>query len=136
MKKRAFKFFLLGILLLVLLRGPLFRWCVRYECNNTQEIYHLQDEVLLAQLREEVAQASAGNVWGWAEFAQRFTARHLRFVTTPESSLPEQVWINGEAHCVGYAALMGAVLDEVYRLKRDEIYSLHAKIVHVPQSVP
>ncbi|MEL7246763.1 MAG: hypothetical protein AAFO03_00030 [Bacteroidota bacterium] len=129
MKKRGFKLFLLGILLLVLLRGPLFRWCIRYECTSTQEIYRLQDEVLLAQLREEIAKTSARDIWNWAEFAQRFTARHLRFVTNPESSQPEQVWSNGKAHCVGYAALMGAVLEEVYRLKHDEIL-LSPKVTH------
>ena len=121
MKKRAWKFFLLGLLLLLLLRGPLFRWCIRYEYTNEQEIYRLQDETLLAQLRAEVDKAPDGDIWHWAKFAQSFTARQLRFVTAPESSLPERAWEIGEAHCVGYAALMGGVLEEVYRLKRDKI---------------
>ena len=77
--------------------------------------------MLLAQLTEEIAPITNEDSWYWAEFAQSFTARHLRFVVSPESSVPDRVWKTGEAHCVGYTALMAAVLVEIYRQKQTEL---------------
>lgn len=105
------------LFMLVLLRGPIFRLCFQYQSQRTIPLPALHEAALKQQIRMAVLSLPDDDIKAWAYFAQRFTAQRLQFSSKAKSSLPDKVWRSGEGHCVGYAALAGAVLREVVRQK-------------------
>lgn len=110
---KSIRSFLLVLLLFILFREPLFRWCVQYDCSSSIPIPRISDEKLLELISQEVVYLVDDGPAEWAEVAQQLTARQLAFRPSANNSHPNIVWNSGKAHCVGYAALMGAVLQNI-----------------------
>lgn len=123
MRKYKWQWYLISVLLLLLLRAPIFRLCVRYECSQEIAISPIQRSELKSAIRQAAKQLPNDDIDALIRYSQSFTARYLRFRTSVNSSLPDDAWASGEAHCVGYAALMGAVLQELIGLKAEHLVS-------------
>lgn len=112
---------ILVLLLIILLRGTIFRACVRYKCLETIPISRIHTPELKHLLQEAAVKLPAGDPMSWAPFSQRFTADHLRFTDLANNSNADGAWASGQAHCVGYAALMGAVLQEMIAAQQAQL---------------
>jgi len=121
MKKRYVALLLLSACLL--LRGQIYRLCVRYEPTGKRSFISL-DEM------DEISRSAAG----WAisnpaadardiiAFARLKTVQHASFTTRKVSGDPGVVMGTGVANCVGYSRLFAAILvhaDKDNRLEQE-----------------
>lgn len=109
----------LFLFLIILFRGPIFRLCFQYQPLQIVPIHSINDDQLKQQISTAVLSSPDKDIKEWGHFAQKLTAQHLQFSLSANSSLPNEVWRSGKAHCVGYAALMGAILQEIIRQKEE-----------------
>ena len=100
----------LGVLLLLLLvfRGPIFRTLIKYEVVGQRNLQTITDEELLSEIREAKIDGAC-SLEDIASTADLLTRSALGFVASSEPTDPNEVYRSGEANCVGYAALFGAV---------------------------
>lgn len=114
---KAIRYFLFFLLLLFLLRGPLFRLCVQYVCTEERAIPVATNANLRAEVLAAAQQLPADDGLAWAYYAQDFTAKQLKFRPSANQAHPDEAYESGQAHCVGYAALMAAVLRTIQQEK-------------------
>lgn len=106
------------IALLVLFRAPIFRCLVHYEPLQTIAIPLITHSELLEQIKTDALALADDNLASWVNYAQGLTAKQLQFRVNVQSSDPNQVWQSGQAHCIGYAALMGTILKTILMEKK------------------
>ena len=95
------------LLILFLFRGFIFRATIVYHPLGTREIYPLQDSTILKQIPLDVP---IGDLEKNMIIAQKFTNKHLSFSFGNAPFMPEDVFHQQEANCIGYAALYCATL--------------------------
>ncbi len=75
-------------------------------------------------LQQAAVELPENDVQALIDFSQSITAENLHFRPSAKESHPDRVWSLGEAHCIGYAALMGAVMQELITLKEETLTAL------------
>ncbi|MCG8330209.1 MAG: hypothetical protein MI974_21095 [Chitinophagales bacterium] len=95
------------MLILFLFRGSIYRSIIVYHPLGTREVYPLQDSTILKKIP---LNSSIGDIDRNMSIAQKFTNKYLSFSFGNAPFLPEDVFHQQEANCVGYAALYSATL--------------------------
>jgi hypothetical protein len=111
MKKRYYILFF--ILLAILFRGQLFRFCVSYEPAGNRDFIALNDKVLVQKIDDWGLENPGATPKQLIAYARKQTARNASFVMRSTSGEPDDIAKSGRANCVGYARLFAAILDRV-----------------------
>jgi hypothetical protein len=111
LKKRYY--FLVFILLLLVFRGQLFRLCIHYEPVGERTILVVNNPDLQSEITGWATKNPTASVKSRIAFSRRLTAKSASFVMRSASGQPDDVYVSGEANCVGYARLFAGVLEEV-----------------------
>jgi hypothetical protein len=112
--KRALKVTSFLLLVVLLLRGPLFRLLVKYEAVGVRSGIALQDE----SLQRQVDSLSAGrdlNIKQVARLSSQIVTNRLSFTTEQAPSDPNRLYHTRKGNCVGYAAMFHAIADYLIR---------------------
>lgn len=113
MKGKKRYYLLVFVLILILLRGQLFRLCVHYEPVGERMILAINNPDLQNEIRDWAAHNPAASLQRRINFSRILTAKSAAFVLRSTSARPDDVYLSGEANCVGYARLFAAILEEV-----------------------
>ncbi len=102
--------YLLSIsLLLLILRGPIYRQLVQYQVVGERQLIPLTDPELLAIIDQE----AEGDIRGIQEIIHiglQITNQTLHFTTGKASRNPNQLFRTQKANCIGYSALFHSVV--------------------------
>ena len=111
MKKR-YRILIIGILLVLLFRGYLFRTLVRYQENNELEKIPLTNETLRDQIKSIQSQEDIEDL---IKIALVLTADHLHFRSQASSVDPNQLFrpTSSPTHCVGYSAFFATIFQQL-----------------------
>lgn len=102
------------LLLLLLLRGPLYRLCINYERIGERPIQSVSDPEFQNVLSTTFS-AEAPNLEQILKVSRQLTDRHLSFTTERVGNDAQTVLRTGKANCIGYAALFCSIADELIR---------------------
>jgi hypothetical protein len=120
MKGKKRYYLLVFILLLVLFRGQLFRLCVHYEAAGERTILAVNNQDLQREIEDWAAENPAASVKKRIAYSRKLTAKSTAFVMRSASGHPDDVYVSGQANCVGYARLFAGVLEEVNKAIGDD----------------
>lgn len=106
-------------LLLFLFRGQLFRLCVHYEPIGERTILAASNQDLQREIANWAAENPEASVKKRIAYSRKLTAKSTSFVMRSASGQPDDVYVSGQANCVGYARLFAGVLEEVNKAMGD-----------------
>jgi hypothetical protein len=113
MKGKKRYYLLVFVLLLVLFRGQLFRFCIQYEPVGERTILVVNNPALQREIVDWAADNTTASVKERIAYSRKLTAKRAAFVMRSTSGQPDDVYVSGRANCVGYARLFAGVLEEV-----------------------
>lgn len=103
---------ILGILLFIS-RDFLFSHLVKYEITSTG----LSNKKIEPNLKKYIAvsatELESGDIAEIVELALKLTSEKLKFTTRQRSNNPNDLFVTGKAHCVGYAIFYSSVCNEL-----------------------
>ncbi|WP_020571306.1 hypothetical protein [Neolewinella persica] len=108
------------ILLLILFRGQLFRLCAHYEPVGERTILVVNNQDLQREIAKWAAENSAASVEKRIAYSRKLTAKTASFIMRSASGQPDDVYVTGQANCVGYARLFAGILEEVNKAMGEE----------------
>lgn len=124
--KHALKTIGVSILILLLFRGIIFRWVIKYdEIGSRSEI-----EITNGHLIEKIERHSKNkeiDLNEILEIADEITNEELKFTTNRASNNPNTLINTNQANCVGYSAMFNSIVNHLIRKYKlqDEIEAEH-----------
>lgn len=106
--KKALKILGITLLLLLLLRGFLFRLLVTYVEIGERPTIEITDEAFIMRIEERAAE-SVMDIENITEIAMELTTEILHFTTKRASNNPNELIHTKQANCIGYAALFNSI---------------------------
>lgn len=103
---------LIGMLLLVLLRGSLYRTCVKYTETGTRKSIVINNPQLITII--EQAKKKTGKeqltINEIIAMARKISNQHLQFSMGKVANNPNKLIGTGKANCIGYSAMFNAIV--------------------------
>ncbi len=109
--------FALFVLLVVLIKGVLFRWVVVYGSDGPRKVSVAASSDMKAWISAEADRDALDDEHGIVTEAQRLTAKRLQFTTGPCASDAATVFKERKANCIGYAALCAAISNTLFEMR-------------------
>lgn len=116
--KRRTKVLLAFLLLLILvtgLRGPLYRLTVKYHPTGERQPFMLTDPQLEQMLLAEKEVREPGDIEDMIDLALDLTTENLHFSAKQFPPDPNLMHLPAGANCIGYSALFNTLLRELIR---------------------
>ncbi len=124
--KRVRKVLVVSVLVLVLLRGPVFRFMVSYYSIGKRPTVEVTNTKLIAEI-DAASRDKDLDVEEVVAIADEVTSSTLRFSKGRVSNNPNELIENGNANCIGYAAMFNSVVNHLIQKHglQDEIAAEH-----------
>ena len=95
--------------LMVLMRGPLYRSLFSYKDCGERDSFSITSKFLLAYIDSVADMDNVESVGQIAELSNKITSAQLSFQATRSEINPNKLFPNKSTHCVGYSAFYAAV---------------------------
>ncbi len=110
--KKALKIIGIGLLLIFLFRGFLYRQTIHYTPIKERKSIPLTNQKIITAIQTE-AKNKQLDLSTIAHIARKITNSHLQFTFQKVSNNPNKVAVTGKANCIGYAALFNAIANHL-----------------------
>jgi len=104
------------VLIIIVLRGPLYRFTVSYSSIGQRAGYEIANDKLWQYLRENNVEKDSADIKEVIETSLTLTSNRLDFVFSKNNSNPNLLIDSKFANCVGYAAFFSTVCN--YQLEK------------------
>ena len=119
--KRKFRNVAIGValfvVLIVLFKGVLFRWCVVYASFGPRKVSVTASAAMKTWISAEADRDALDGEHDILTEAQRLTAKRLQFTTGPCASDAATVFKERKANCIGYASLCAAISNTLFEMR-------------------
>lgn len=110
--------------MLFLFRGALFRTFITYEVIGERVLAGVVDENLISEIQSKT-EGKDLSVKQILRISGEITERNLSFTFHKSPNETNEVYREGKANCVGYAALFGAIANYIAKDQRNPIIVTH-----------
>lgn len=124
--KKVLKIIGVLVLILILFRGTLFRWAIKYNEIGTRSEIKITNKKLIEKI-ESTSKNRKIDLNEVLQIADKITNEELRFTMDKASNDPNKLIDTNQANCVGYSAMFNSIVNHLIRKNKlqNEIEAKH-----------
>ena len=111
--KKGLKIIGISILLILLLRGWLYRGTVVYHSIGNRDYITIDNQELLKKINEEAKNFQHIELQQIIHIANSICLEQLSFSSQTTSQNPNKTYTSGQANCIGYSALFNSIANHL-----------------------